>query len=793
MLEELVVENLVLVRSARLSLHPGLNVLTGETGAGKTILAEAVGLLLGGRADASLVGPAASEAYVEATFSDAELPEELTELAPEGAEGVTVARRVGREGRSRALLYGRSCTRDDLERIGQSLIEMVSQHEARRLVRPAVQLDLLDASGGDDLSSLRTEMGAAWRALVAARRTLAEAEAGAADEQGRLAELQALADAVEEVDPQPGEEDGLARERSRLRHLDILREAAQEAAELLNPDEGPGAVALAGEAAHALARVREHDAALAGPGRRARAHRRGAARGLGGAALLPQRSRRRPGRARPHRGAARAARRAAPALRRRRRGRRPAPARGGGRDGAGRGRARRRAHRARRGRGRRGREDGGAPRRRAPQGSGEGGEAVRARRRGPPRGHGHGRRAARGLGRRGAAGRARARCRRAAPGRQPGPAGGPARERRLGRRALAHRAGRAPRGARRGRDRDARLRRGRRRHRRPHGARPHRQAARARGDGAGALHHAPAADRGGRRPPLPGREDAGRDERGARGRALARRGARGARAHARRRRGGHRRPRARGQPARRRAPRRNPFEGCPRERGYRWRTNAQLPPQRPARRPPARDRGRGHRDGGPRPPLFQTGRYAALGAGGSLSFVVSRQQITQLQVRMPLACQDKRTHAHSGADARLRAPRRARAARTRTPASTCPPTARPTSRSSSTTTAASPRSTSRSSSRAASATSACTPAATRPARPARARSGSTSACGSSSHDRPSRHWPRTSLGAQPSASAITPPTIAAAPAMRCQPPRSASSSVPIAAPIRIETSRAGAT
>ncbi len=254
------------MRSARLSLHPGLNVLTGETGAGKTILAEAVGLLLGGRADASLVGPAAAEAYVEATFSDAELPEELTELAPEGAEGVTVARRVGREGRSRALLYGRSCTRDDLERIGQSLIEMVSQHEARRLVRPAVQLDLLDASGGDGAARLRRDMADAWRTLVAARRTLADAEAGAADEQGRLNELRALADAVAEVDPQPGEEDALARERGRLRHLDVLREAAQEAAELLNPDEGAGAVALAGEAARVLARVREHDAALAAPG-----------------------------------------------------------------------------------------------------------------------------------------------------------------------------------------------------------------------------------------------------------------------------------------------------------------------------------------------------------------------------------------------------------------------------------------------------------------------------------------------------------------------------------------------
>ena len=103
MLEELVVENLVLVRSARLTLHPGLNVLTGETGAGKTILAEAVGLLLGGRADAALVGPAGAEAYVEATFSDVELPEELAELAPEDAEGVVgrPPRRAARAARAR--------------------------------------------------------------------------------------------------------------------------------------------------------------------------------------------------------------------------------------------------------------------------------------------------------------------------------------------------------------------------------------------------------------------------------------------------------------------------------------------------------------------------------------------------------------------------------------------------------------------------------------------------------------------------------------------------------------------
>ena len=108
-------------------------------------------------------------------------------------------------------------------------------------------------------------MGAAWRALAAARRALADAESGAAGEQARLAELRALAEAVAGVDPQPEEEDELVRERSRLRHLDVLLEAAREAAELLNPDEGSGAVAQAGEAARVLDRVRDHDAALAGP------------------------------------------------------------------------------------------------------------------------------------------------------------------------------------------------------------------------------------------------------------------------------------------------------------------------------------------------------------------------------------------------------------------------------------------------------------------------------------------------------------------------------------------------
>ena len=263
MLEQLVVRNLVLVRSATLDLHPGMNVLTGETGAGKTIVAQAVSLLVGGRADAGLVGPAGAEAYVEATFGEqADVPEALAELAPDDAGGeLVLARRVTAAGRSRALAWGRSCTRDQLEAAGGALLEMVSQHEARRLGRPAVQLDLLDASA--DAGQARIAMAEAWRALAGAHRDLERARGSAAEAEGRRAEQQALVDAVAEVAPSEHEEDALGAERARLRNLDALVAAAAGALERLDPEDGPGALLLAGEAARALERVAEHDAELA--------------------------------------------------------------------------------------------------------------------------------------------------------------------------------------------------------------------------------------------------------------------------------------------------------------------------------------------------------------------------------------------------------------------------------------------------------------------------------------------------------------------------------------------------
>ncbi len=149
MLRDLRVSNLVLIREASLELAPGLNVLTGETGAGKTIVAQAVSLLLGGKTEAALVGPAGSEAYVEAAFANVPpelLPDGIAGLVPDDEDELLLARRVGADGRSRALVFGRSCARSDLEALGGGLLEIVSQHEARRLARPAVQLDLLDGA-----------------------------------------------------------------------------------------------------------------------------------------------------------------------------------------------------------------------------------------------------------------------------------------------------------------------------------------------------------------------------------------------------------------------------------------------------------------------------------------------------------------------------------------------------------------------------------------------------------------------------------------------------------------------
>src|SRR5260221_5144766 len=136
MLRRLRIENLVLIKEAELELSPGLNAITGETGAGKTILAQAVGLLLGTKGDDSFVGPAGEEAYVEAELDLADDLDELAELRPEDEDALLVARRVFADGRTRAYAWGRAAARGDVAPAVQRGVATAGQFEQRRLARP---------------------------------------------------------------------------------------------------------------------------------------------------------------------------------------------------------------------------------------------------------------------------------------------------------------------------------------------------------------------------------------------------------------------------------------------------------------------------------------------------------------------------------------------------------------------------------------------------------------------------------------------------------------------------------
>jgi DNA repair protein RecN (Recombination protein N) len=257
MLRRLRIENLVLIHDAELSLAPGLNAITGETGAGKTILAQAIGLLLGAKGDAGYIGPDGEEAYVEAELDVPEgLFEEedlatLAELRPADEDGLVVARRVFPDGRTRAYAWGRGAAREDLAAAGEHLIAMSGQFEQRRLARPAYQLDVLDAYLGEEQRRKRADARAAWRELLAARRRHEEVDAGASAAEARLAELRALAEHTEGMEPEA--EESLRAERERLRHVTELAAGATTAAEALSPEDGEGAAGLTAAAERGLA------------------------------------------------------------------------------------------------------------------------------------------------------------------------------------------------------------------------------------------------------------------------------------------------------------------------------------------------------------------------------------------------------------------------------------------------------------------------------------------------------------------------------------------------------------
>ncbi len=272
MLHELRIRDLGVIEDAVLSLSPGLNVVTGETGAGKTMVVHGLGLVLGGRADGGLVRAAASAASVEAIV-DAPEHEAFRDRVRDtggqldGAE-LVLARTVGADGRSRAYVGGRSAPVGVLAELGEWLAAVHGQADQWRLKQSDQHRQVVDDFAGPPVAEALAAYRHTYEALAAAERQRRDLEAL---DRERSTEAEALKEAlelVERVDPQPGEDVALREESDRLAHAETLRAAAGEAHALLTGDadaaEAPAAVqdALA-RARSALARAAHHDPALA--------------------------------------------------------------------------------------------------------------------------------------------------------------------------------------------------------------------------------------------------------------------------------------------------------------------------------------------------------------------------------------------------------------------------------------------------------------------------------------------------------------------------------------------------
>ena len=225
MLAELRVANLGVIDEIMVVLDSGLTALTGETGAGKTLIVDAIGLLLGANPDPTMVRPGEPEAVVEGRF-----------VAPDGSE--TVLRRViPNSGRSRAYIDGRMANAGQLSELGNSLVDMHGQHGQQSLLRPAVQRAMLDRFGGITTEEVQT----ARREL----RRIAEAQAAiGGDARNRAREADLLRFQLSELDAaridSPDEDEMLRHEEARLADVSSLREAASRARELVGGDGGVG-------------------------------------------------------------------------------------------------------------------------------------------------------------------------------------------------------------------------------------------------------------------------------------------------------------------------------------------------------------------------------------------------------------------------------------------------------------------------------------------------------------------------------------------------------------------------
>jgi DNA repair protein RecN (Recombination protein N) len=269
-LEQIRLTALGIVGDAELEFTAGLTVLTGETGAGKTMVLTGLGLLLGGRGDATLVRDGADRLLVEGRVRIAPTSAAMHRATDAGAEldqdTLILSRTVAADGRSRAQLGGRSVPVRTLAELADDLVAVHGQADQYRLRRPAAQRQALDAYGGKQILAPLDRYTEAYRRWAAGAAELEQLRAGRAR---RAAEAQALRDQLAEIDavaPRPNEAGELSAEISRLAHADALRNAAAEArAALAGADDGEqlGAGGLLAHARRVLEAQRRHDRGVA--------------------------------------------------------------------------------------------------------------------------------------------------------------------------------------------------------------------------------------------------------------------------------------------------------------------------------------------------------------------------------------------------------------------------------------------------------------------------------------------------------------------------------------------------
>lgn len=240
MLRELQIRDFALIEDLELSFYSGFSVLSGETGAGKSIIIDALSLLLGARASTEVIRTGAERALISGSFTPTPAASALLDEWGLSEEELIITREINSSGRSRCWINGRLAAVNQLSALGACLVDIVGQHDSQSLLKPENHVQLLDSYGGSahlQLLERADELANRWLALRAEQRRLQS------DERERIRRLDLLAYQIEEItaaDLQIGEDEQLEQERSRLANLDRIRQAVQYAVTMLGESCGDG-------------------------------------------------------------------------------------------------------------------------------------------------------------------------------------------------------------------------------------------------------------------------------------------------------------------------------------------------------------------------------------------------------------------------------------------------------------------------------------------------------------------------------------------------------------------------